>query len=217
MGTVFIFYALSPAERSCPVEMVYHKFLETYQLACPEDRFIWGPSLFSSVSHSHILLQSAPQNIDPHNRFLNHIPDDWIHSFLEADRYIFVTNEWNHDIQANLVKIGSIAHSFFQDERYLQNYFSKREVVHITTGKLHDPDPFQEPYVESKIDQTLWRFLQLLGFCKYESITVPQDQDMGDEEGYASFHQSMEHAKTVALSFAWEGRIVERSFGFQWY
>lgn len=216
MGTVFIFFALSPAERSSPIEMVYRKFIETYQLACPDDQFVWGPS-FSSVSHSHILLQSVPQISDLPIRLLEQISDEWIHSFLEADRYIFVTNECNPDIQANLIKIGSVAHCFFQDERQLKSYFSKREVVHITTGKLYDPDPFGTPYVKSDMDDTLWNFLQLLGFCKYESITVLRDQDMDDQDACASLYQSMEHAKTVALSFAWEGRIVERDYGFQWY
>lgn len=216
MSTVFIFHSLSPAERSSPVEMVFRKFLETYQLACPEDQFVWGPS-FSSATYSHVLLQSAPQIVDPPIQLFDQIPDEWIHSFLEADRYIFVTSECNSDIQANLVKIGSVAHCFFQDERHLQNYFSKREVVHITTGQLYDPDPFREPYLESEMDHALWCFLKLLGFRKYESITVLRDQDMGDEDAYKSLCQSIEHAKTVALSFAWEGRVVERGFGFQWY
>ncbi|MDQ0416200.1 FMN-dependent NADH-azoreductase [Croceifilum oryzae] len=213
MGTVFIFHALSSFERSESVEKVLHKFLETYQLACPEDRFIWGPST-SSVVHSHVLLQSIPHTTDQPVHLLDQKSDEWIHSFLEADRYLFVTDENHVDLQASLIKLGSAIHGFFQDEQQIQNYFSRREVVHITTGDRYYIDPFQEPYMESKMDNALWRFLQLVGFTKYEAITIWNVAD--EEEAYISLYQAIEHAKTVALSFAWEGRVLERRFGFQW-
>ncbi|TCP69282.1 hypothetical protein [Baia soyae] len=213
MGTVFIFHALSSFERSKSVEKVLHKFLETYQLACPEDQFIWGPST-SSVVHSHALLQSIPHTTDQPVHLLDQKPDEWIHSFLEADRYLFVTDEYHVDLQASLMKLGAAIHNFFQDEHQIQNYFSGREVVHITTGNRYHLDPFQEPYTESKMDNALWRFLQLLGFINYEVITIWNVDD--EEEAYISLYQAIEHAKTVALSFAWEGRVLERRFGFQW-